>query len=108
MALFVVRANATGKGQFSGVVYPNNECKGSSTVFAEGDEPGPAAAVPFNFVQQLLHSIGLSREGSPPRSTLHQLLFCSNFLTLSCQSVNVLSRSLQLLCSLGLFDTHFE
>jgi hypothetical protein len=49
LALFVVRANATGKGQFSGVVYPNNECKGSSTVFAEGDEPGPAAGACPNF-----------------------------------------------------------
>lgn len=41
-ALFVVRANATGKGRFTGVLYPNSECKGSSSVFAEGDEPGPA------------------------------------------------------------------
>ena len=41
-ALFVVRANASGKGRFSGVLYPNQECRGGSAVLAEGDEPGEA------------------------------------------------------------------
>lgn len=40
-ALFVIRANASGKGRFSGVVYPNSNCTAGRGVFAEGDEPGP-------------------------------------------------------------------
>lgn len=42
-AVFVVRANNSGKGIFSGVVFPDAECEGSAKVYAEGDKPGPSA-----------------------------------------------------------------
>lgn len=43
-AVFVVRANISDKGRFSGVEFPDAECKGSADVYAEGDDkPGPSA-----------------------------------------------------------------
>ena len=46
-AVFMVRANVTGKGRFSGVVYPNAKCEGASGFFTEGDSKGGAAARSF-------------------------------------------------------------
>jgi hypothetical protein len=42
-ALFIVRANVSGKGRFSGVSYADARCEGPPETFAEGDPPGPAA-----------------------------------------------------------------
>lgn len=42
-AVLMVRANASGIGQFSGVMFSDAQCVGSTGVFAEGDKPGPAA-----------------------------------------------------------------
>ena len=42
-AAFIVRANVSGKGRFSGLVFSEASCTGGSGVFADGDEPGPAA-----------------------------------------------------------------
>jgi hypothetical protein len=42
-AVFIVRANASGKGPFSDIMYPDARCEGPAGVFAEGDPPGPTA-----------------------------------------------------------------
>lgn len=42
-AAFIVRANASGKGRFSGIIYPDARCVAGEGVFAEGGESGPAA-----------------------------------------------------------------
>lgn len=42
-AVMLVRANASGKGKFSGIVFPNARCDVAASVFAEGDQGGPAA-----------------------------------------------------------------
>lgn len=42
-AVLIVQANETGKGRFSGVSFPDARCDGGSGIFAEGDQPGPAA-----------------------------------------------------------------
>jgi hypothetical protein len=42
-AIFIVRANVSGKGRFSGVAYSDVRCEGPSGALAEGDPPGPAA-----------------------------------------------------------------
>lgn len=42
-AVILVRANASGKGRFSGILFSDAQCRGSSRAYAEGDEPGPAA-----------------------------------------------------------------
>jgi hypothetical protein len=42
-AVFIVRANASAKGPFSDIMYPDARCKGPAGTFAEGDPPGPAA-----------------------------------------------------------------
>lgn len=42
-AVFIVRANVTGKGRFSGVRFPDARCEGPAGTFAEGDPPSPAA-----------------------------------------------------------------
>lgn len=42
-AIIVVRANSSGKGRFSGIVFPDAQCQGAPNVYAEGDAPGAAA-----------------------------------------------------------------
>lgn len=42
-AVLMVRANASGIGRFSGLMFSDAQCAGSTGVFAEGDKPGPAA-----------------------------------------------------------------
>jgi hypothetical protein len=42
-AVLMVRANASGIGRFNGVFFSGATCGGSAGVYAEGDEPGPAA-----------------------------------------------------------------
>lgn len=42
-AVILARANESGKGRFSGISYSDAKCTGSSRVFAEGDQGGPAA-----------------------------------------------------------------
>lgn len=39
-AVIVVRANGSGKGQFSGISYPDARCTGPKWMFAEGDQGG--------------------------------------------------------------------
>lgn len=46
-AAVMMRANITGKGRFSGVIYPNAKCVGATGFFAEGDSQGGAAARSF-------------------------------------------------------------
>jgi len=41
-AVLMVRANVTGKGRFSRIVYPDASCEGGEGAFSEGDAPGPA------------------------------------------------------------------
>ena len=41
--VFIVRANASGKGRFSGIAYSDARCEGPSGTFVEGDPPSPAA-----------------------------------------------------------------
>ncbi|MBA4265791.1 MAG: hypothetical protein C0453_11960 [Comamonadaceae bacterium] len=71
-AVFIVRANATGKGRFSGVVFPDARCEGPAGTFVEGDPPSPAArsfrclfvsqpgavSLPDDFLQQLPGALG--------------------------------------------------
>lgn len=42
-AAFIVRANDSGKGRFSGIIYSDARCTGGEGVFAEAGESGPAA-----------------------------------------------------------------
>ena len=42
-AIFIVRANVSGKGRFSGIAYSDARCEGPAGTFAEGDPPSPAA-----------------------------------------------------------------
>jgi hypothetical protein len=42
-AVFVVRANLSGKGRFSGIAYSDARCEGPAGTFTEGDAPGVAA-----------------------------------------------------------------
>ncbi len=39
-AVLMVRANVTGKGRFSRIVYPDARCEGGAGAFSEGDAPG--------------------------------------------------------------------
>ena len=41
--VFIVRANTSGKGRFSGVAYSDARCEGPAGTFFEGDEPSAAA-----------------------------------------------------------------
>ncbi len=43
-AVFIVRANATGKGRFSGVRFHDVRCEGPAGAFVEGDPPSSAAS----------------------------------------------------------------
>lgn len=42
-AVLLVRANASGIGRFSGLMFSDAKCGGSAGIYAEGDKPGPAA-----------------------------------------------------------------
>ena len=42
-AVLMVRANSSGKGRFTGLMFSNAQCQGGNGLYAEGDEPGPSA-----------------------------------------------------------------
>jgi hypothetical protein len=79
----MVRANTTGKGRFSGVVYPNAKCEGQAGMFSEGDASGPAAwsfrcllvsppgavTVPDSFFEKIQADLG--REGWKLAPAMH-------------------------------------
>lgn len=83
-ALFVVRANASGKGRFSGVLYPGHGCTAGPAVLAEGDEPGearrsfrclqvgsmPADQVPQVFPAPVLEWVAQKGWRLPPSATV--------------------------------------
>lgn len=69
--VFIVRANATGKGRFSGVRFHDLRCEGPAGAFVEGDPPSSAASSyrclyvthagtvgdPATFFQQMQHEL---------------------------------------------------
>ncbi|HEX5739367.1 MAG TPA: hypothetical protein VFY22_12715 [Hydrogenophaga sp.] len=90
-AVFIVRANASGKGRFSGVLFPDARCEGPAGTFTEGEPPSPAARSfrclyvspagsvgdPEQFLQQMLgqQTLGpLGEEGLKLAPSMHLVL----------------------------------